>query len=160
LDQIPPEVWQVDWNVNSQAVGSPEASLHYLAPYVFKVAISNSRIIKVENNTVFFRYSKPRSRRLRTMALDALEFIRRFLQHVLPTGFMKIRYYGFMNPNCSVPFEKVSTLIQMAYAFALKMPDYPEKPLLSLTCPTCGGTLQYLASFPRFLRPPTTLDSS
>jgi len=94
------------------------------------------------------------------MALDSLEFIRRFLQHVLPTGFMKIRYYGFMNPNCSVPFEKVSTLIQMAYAFALEMPDYPERPLLSLTCPTCGGPLQYLASFSRFLRPPTTLDSS
>ena len=86
-------------------------------------------LIKVENNTVFFRYTKPRSRRLRTMALDAMEFIRRFLQHVLPTGFMKIRYYGFLNPNCSVPFEKISTLIQMAYAFALEMPDYPERPL-------------------------------
>ena len=109
-------------------------------------------LIKVENNTVFFQYAKPTSRRLRTMSLNALEFIRRFLQHVLPTG--------FMNPNCSVPFEKVSTLIQMAYAFALEMPDYPERPLLSLTCPTCGGPLQYLASFSRFLRPPTTLDSS
>ena len=84
LDQIPPEVWQVDWNVNSQAVGSSEASLHYLAPYIFKVAISNSRIIKVENNTVFFRYPKPGSRRLRTMGLDSLEFIRCFLQQFCP----------------------------------------------------------------------------
>ena len=105
FDQISSEDWQLDWNVNSQAVGSSQASLKYLAPSVFKVALSNNRIIKVENNTVFFQYTKPHSRRPRTMALDAIEFIRRFLQHVLPTGFMKIRYYGFLNPNCSVPFE-------------------------------------------------------
>jgi hypothetical protein len=78
---------------------------------------------------------------LRTMALDALEFIRRFLQHVLPTGFMKIRYYGFLNPNCSVPLEKISTLIQMAYAFSLEFPVYPESPPKTPICPNCGGTL-------------------
>jgi hypothetical protein len=158
FDQISPEVWQLDWNVNSQAVGSSEASLKYLAPYVFKVAISNSRIIKVENNAVFFRYAKPRSRRLRTMALDALEFIRRFLQHVLPTGFMKVRYYGFLNPHCSVPLEKISTLIQMA--FALEMPDYPESPPKTPICPNCGGTLRYLVSIIPGLTPQLTLDSS
>jgi hypothetical protein len=147
FDQIPPQVWQLDWNVNAQAVGSSEASLKYLAPYVFKVAISNSRIIKVENHTVFFRYTKPHSRRSRTMALNALEFLRRFLQHVLPTGFMKIRYYGFMNPNCSVPFEKISTLIQMAYGFSVKITRYPKNPLKPLTCSHCGGTLHYVGSF-------------
>jgi hypothetical protein len=94
------------------------------------------------------------------MALDSLEFIRRFLQHVLPTGFVMIRYYGFLNPNCSVPFEKITALIQMAYAFALEIPNYQESPFNSLICPHCGGSLQYLASFSRFLRPPTTLDSS
>jgi Putative transposase/Transposase zinc-binding domain len=160
LDQIPPEVWQIDWNVNSQAVGSSEASLKYLAPYVFKVAISNSRILKVENNTVFFRYTKPHSNRLRTMALDAMEFLRRFLQHVLPTGFMKIRYYGFMNPNCSVPFEKISALIQMAYAFSLELPDYPQSPPKSPICSLCGGTLRYLLSFIPSLTPHLTFDSS
>ena len=160
FDQIPSEVWQIDWNVNSQAVGSSEASLKYLAPYVFKVAISNSRIIKVENNIVFFRYTKSHSHRLRTMALDAMEFIRRFLQHVLPTGFMKIRYYGFMNPNCAVPFEKITTLIQMAYAFVLKMPIYPESALQPLFCPHCGGTLHYLRSFLPGLSPQVNIDSS
>ncbi|HUV13505.1 MAG TPA: transposase [Acidobacteriota bacterium] len=160
FDQIPSEVWQLDWNVNSQAVGSSETSLKYLAPYVFKVAISNSRILKVENDTIFFRYTKPHSRRLRTMALDAMEFLRRFLQHVLPTGFMKIRYYGFMNPNCSVPFEKISTLIQMAYAFSLELPDYPENPPKTPICPICGGTLRYLASFIPGLTPQLTWNSS
>jgi hypothetical protein len=160
FDQIPSEIWQLDWNVNSQAVGSSEASLKYLAPYIFKVAISNSRILKVENRTVFIHYRKPHSHRFRTLSLEVMEFIRRFLQHVLPTGFMKIRYYGFMNPNCSVPFEKLTTLIQMAYAFALEMPHYEENPMPLLTCPNCGGTLRYLASFLPFPPPQTSPDSS
>ena len=73
---------------------------------------------------------------------------------------MKIRYYGFMNPNCSVPFEKISTLIQMAYAFSLEMPDYPESPPKAPICPVCGGTLRYLGSFLPGLPSQMTLDSS
>jgi hypothetical protein len=89
-----------------------------------------------------------------------MEFIRRFLQHVLPTGFMKVRYYGFMNPNCSVPLQKLTTLIQMAYAFALEMPDYEKNPRQLPICPNCGGTLQYLASFPSIPPPQKNPDSS
>ena len=55
---IPSDVWNIGWNVNSQAVGSSEQSIKYLAPYVFKVAISNSRIVKVEDGKVTFRYKK------------------------------------------------------------------------------------------------------
>jgi hypothetical protein len=142
FDQIPPEVWQIDWNVNSQAVGSSEASLKYLAPYVFRVAISNSRILKVENRTVFIRYRKPHGHRLRTLALEVMEFIRRFLQHVLPTGFMKIRYYGFMNPNCPVSLDHISTLIELAYGFNVALPKSDLEPWQPITCPTCGGTLR------------------
>jgi Putative transposase. len=62
---------------------------------VFKVAISDSRIIKVEDRKVTFQYKKKNSNRMRACTLDVMEFIRRFLQHVLPSGFMKVRYYGF-----------------------------------------------------------------
>jgi hypothetical protein len=72
-------------------VPNAEASIEYLAPYVFKVAISDHRILTVEDGQVCFSYRKPGSTRPRTLTLDALEFIRRFLQHVLPTGFMKVR---------------------------------------------------------------------
>src|SRR4029453_18240604 len=82
FDQIPSEVWHIDWNVDSQAVPSSQACLKYLAPYVFKVAISNSRILKVEDRTVLIRYKNPHSNRLRTLPLEIMEFIRRFLQHV------------------------------------------------------------------------------
>jgi hypothetical protein len=142
FDQIPPEVWQIEWNVNSQAIDSSEASLKYLAPYVFRVAISNSRIVKIENRTVFIRYRKSHSHRLRTLALEVMEFIRRFLQHVLPTGFMKVRYYGFMNPNCGVSLDRISTLIELSYGFNVALPNTDLEPWQPITCPTCGGTLR------------------
>jgi hypothetical protein len=142
FDQIPSEVWQIEWNVNSQAIGSSEASLKYLAPYVFRVAISNSRIVKIENRTVFIRYRKSHSHRLRTLALEVMEFIRRFLQHVLPTGFMKVRYYGFMNPNCGVSLDQISTLIELAYGFNVALPKSDLELWQPITCPSCGGTLR------------------
>ena len=103
--------------------------------------------MKVEDRTVFIRYRKPHSHRLRTLALEVMEFIRRFLQHVLPTRFMKVRYYGFMNPNCRVPLDHVTTLIEMAYGFTVAfLPNTDLEPWQPITCPTCGGTLK-LRSF-------------
>jgi hypothetical protein len=142
FDQIPSQVWEIDWVVNSQAVGSAEASLKYLAPYVFRVALSNSRIVKVENRKVFFRYRKSHSNRLRTLALDVMEFLRRFLQHVLPSGFMKVRYYGFMNPSCAVSLDHIRSLIELSYGFNVPLPRVDLEPALPLTCPACGGTLR------------------
>lgn len=142
FEQIPSELWQLDWNVNSQTVVSSEASLKYLAPYVFKVAISNSRILKVKDRTVFIRYRKPHSHRLRTLALEVMEFIRRFLQHVLPSGFMKVRYYGFMNSNCGFSLDHISTLIEMTYGFNGVLPNTELEPWQAITCPNCGGTLR------------------
>lgn len=142
FEHIPAEVWLQEWNVNCQAVGESQASLKYLAPYVFKVAISNHRIVKVEEHTVFFRYRKTHSNRWRTMALDAMEFMRRFLQHVLPTGFMKVRYYGFLNPNCKIELDTVSTLIELSHGFEISRPEVDIEPWKPITCSKCGGTLK------------------
>jgi hypothetical protein len=143
IDDIPDQVWQIAWNVNIQAVGSSENTVRYLAAYVFKVAISNSRIVKVQNRQVTFRYKKSKSRRWRTTTVDVLEFMRRFLQHVLPTGFMKVRYYGFMNPNSSVALDDIKVLIELAYGFEVKSPPSDIKPLPPLVCSFCGGNLAY-----------------
>jgi Putative transposase/Transposase zinc-binding domain len=150
LDQIPNDVWQIAWNVNCQAVSSSEACLKYLAPYVFKVAISNSRIVGLQDRTVRIRYRKPHSQRSRILPLDVMEFIRRFLQHVLPTGFMKIRYYGFMNPNCSVPLKRIRGLIELSYGFALDLPVPEVEPPQRTACPTCGGLLKLRSVLPPF----------
>jgi Putative transposase/Transposase zinc-binding domain len=148
FDPIPPDVWQIDWNVNSQAVTSSDAALKYLAPYVFKVAISNSRIVKVQDRIVLIRYRKPHSERPRILALDVMEFIRRFLQHVLPTGFMKIRYYGFINPNCVVPLDRIRGLIELSYGFAVDLPTPEVQPRPLSTCPSCGGLLKLRSVLP------------
>lgn len=144
LDAIPAAVWAVDWNVSCQAVGESAASLTYLAPYVFRVAITDSRILKVADRTVWFRYRKPGSQRLRTLALEGLEFLRRFLQHVLPTGFMEIRYYGFLHANCALPRERLVALIELASGFTLPLiPLEVPAPPPPLQCRQCGGRLVY-----------------
>lgn len=130
--------------MNCQAVGESEATLKYLAPYVFPVAITDNRIVKVADRTIWFRYRKPGSQRLRTLALDVLEFIRRFLQHVLPTGFMKVRYYGFLNANCAIPHERLVALNELAYGFAMPpVPAVVPEPPPPLRCRQCGGRLIY-----------------
>jgi len=148
FDPIPADVWHIDWNVNCQAVSSSEASLKYLAPYVFKVAISNSRIVKVQDRTVLIRYRKPHSDRPRILTLEVMEFIRRFLQHGLPTGFMKIRYYGFMNPNCAVPLDRIRALIEVSYGFTVDLPKSDVEPRRPNTCKSCGGLLRLRSVLP------------
>jgi hypothetical protein len=143
LAEIPAAVWRTDWIVNSQAVGSAEASIKYLTPYVFRVAISNSRILKVEDGKIFVRYKKTGSNRPRTLVLEALEFIRRFLQHVLPTGFMKVRYYGFLSPGSRVTLEEVRARIELAFGFELAVPEVEPAPPPRIYCRHCGHDLVY-----------------
>ena len=111
LDLADPAVWRRDWVVHSQAAGDGRASLHYLAPYVFRVAIGDHRIVSCDDGQVTFTYRRVGSNRPRKMTLDALEFIRRFLQHVLPAGFQKVRHYGFLSPNSGIALEAVRWLV-------------------------------------------------
>ena len=97
---VPASVWQQAWVVHCQPVGNGLTALKYLAPYIFRVAISNNRILKLAEGKVIFRYRASDTGKLRTCTLPAEEFIRRFLQHVLPKGFVKVRYYGFLSSGC------------------------------------------------------------
>lgn len=97
---IPAEVWEKEWVVHSKAVGDGTQALKYLAPYIFRVAISNHRILDMEDGQVTFRYRATETGKLKISSLPAEEFIRRFLQHVLPKGFVKVRYYGFLASGC------------------------------------------------------------
>jgi hypothetical protein len=89
---VPLSVWQQDWVVDAKAVGNGQAALKYLAPYIFRVAISNKRIVKVAEGQVTFRYTPSGGKKSKRCTLPAEEFMRRFLQHVLPKGFIKVRY--------------------------------------------------------------------
>lgn len=145
LSQIPAEVWKKAFNVNVRAYPNAQQSIKYLAHYVFKVAISDYRIIKVENGRVTFKYLKPNSSRMRTMTLEAFEFIRRFLQHVLPSGFMKVRYYGFMNARSAVFLDKVRATVELMQGFDVNATTAMDTAAMmkELECPLCGGKLVY-----------------
>ncbi len=143
LDQIDPLTWETGWNVNIQAVGSGQQTVRYLSHYVFKVAISDYRIDTVKNGMVTFRYRKTGSNRDRRITVSAFEFIRRYLQHVLPAGFMKIRYYGFMNANSSVSLDQIRALIELQSGFEVRTQQPAEPVERSLYCPDCGSKLIY-----------------
>ena len=159
---IPDAVWKTAWNVNCQPVGDAANTLGYLARYVFKVAISDQRILEVSDGQVRFAYTKPASSRRRTMVLTVHEFIRRLLQHVLPTGFMKVRHYGFLFPSLRIPLAQVKARVEMAHGFAARSVntelDAPAaKPMV---CSHCGGALKLLRVMRAATRPSAPCVSS
>ena len=119
------------------------------------MAISDHRILKVEENAVSFSYKKPGSVRLRTLTLDPLEFIRCFLQHVLPKGFMKVRYYGFLSPTAKLPLEDIKALVELAHGFTVTVPEIELPPWPQPNCRACGGRLRFHSAVrtPRSTRP-------
>jgi hypothetical protein len=153
LNQIDPDVWKQPWVVHSQAVGDGRASLKDLAPYVFRVAISDRRIISCENGRVTFLYRKSGTSHWRKMTLEALEFIRRFLQHVLPTGFQKVRHYGFLSPNTREPFESVQWLVSAHYDFTFLLLSFSIEagcPAPRVRCDECGQMMVVVAYLPAY----------
>jgi len=91
-------LYKKDWVVNVQKpMGNPEKILEYLSRYVFRIAITDRRIIEVKDGKVRFSWKDYRTGRFREMKLDIDEFIRRFLLHVLPKGFFKVRYFGILS---------------------------------------------------------------
>jgi len=149
FEQIPAEVWQQAWVVHSEAVGNGQAALKYLAPYIFRVAISNKRIVKVAEGQVTFRYTPSGRKKSKLCTLRAEEFIRRFLQHVLPKGFVKVRYYGLFAPGQRHRLKQARRLLeahQPSEAQAVEQNqspdanqalDQPSAP----RCPRCGQPL-------------------
>ena len=97
---LPEAAWSKPWVVHCTAWGEGEqAVLDYLARYVFRVAITNTRIVGVDDQTVTIRYKHRKSNRWRTSRIPGHEFMRRFLQHVLPKGLHKVRYFGLWHPS-------------------------------------------------------------
>jgi hypothetical protein len=151
LAQIDPAVWRRGWVVYSKAVGDGRASLKYLAPYVFRVAISDRRIVSYDDGHVTFSYRRSGSNRWRKMTVESHEFIRRFLQHVLPRGLQKVRHYGFLSPNSKKPIEAVRWLVSLycGLIFCL-LAKVPQEGLIEprIRCDECGGAMRVLTFLP------------
>jgi hypothetical protein len=155
FDQIPASVWRQPWVVHCNPVGNGRAALRYLAPYIFRVAISNRRILKLANGKVSFRYFASETGKPRTCTLTATEFIRRFLQHVLPKGFVKVRYYGFFAPGLRPRLQSLRRqLPPPPAAVALELEAQPPKRTIS--CPRCGQPMTHRQRvWPRSRWPPS-----
>ena len=168
FEQLLRAAYAIDWVVYSKPpFGGPQQVLKYLARYTHRVAISNQRLISLEDGQVAFRYKDyARGRRLRTMKLTAVELIRRFLMHVLPKGYVRIRQFGFL-ANChrAKKLKQIRQLLRVQEPAADPQRDARStEPLLVISpaidpfaCPRCGGQLTFEQVFPE---PPTPWDTS
>lgn len=145
FQQVPARVWQQDWVVHAQPIGTGLAAFKYLAPYIFRVAISNPRIIKLKNSHVTFKYKDSATKQIRFATVSATEFIRRFLQHVLPERFVKVRYYGLLSPAHRQLLAQARQLLAATAAEPKPEALKTTAPAALLNCPHCGGPLILLA---------------
>lgn len=152
-ETFPSELWQTDWVAKIKPpIKNPKKVLDYLGRYVHRIAIANSRILSLENGMVTFRYQESDTRRWKTMTLAAEEFLRRYLQHVLPEGFHKVRYFGLWSPANRKKLREVQQ--QLA---AKQREEEPAKPVTATgrICPCCGkGVMMVVEVLPRRARSP------
>lgn len=158
-------VWAKGWVVHSQHAGSGQKVLDYLGRYLFRVAIANSRLESLEGDHVRFHYRDNDSGQICRLTLHAHEFIARFLQHVLPRGLAKVRYYGLWSAACRPQMEAArrclterTPLPSPEPAAAEETPAAgatPNTPSAARICPLCRtGKLQMIAVLRRVKKPP------
>jgi len=147
------ELRRVAWVVYAKPpFGGPSQVLAYLGRYTHRVAIANSRLVRITDAEVGFRWKDYRHHgKSKVMTLSADEFIRRFLLHTLPDGFHRIRHYGFLaNGRRAAKLELCRKLLDVRPPSPSAVPvDEAAIPFAFDRCPCCGGTMITLATLPR-----------
>lgn len=153
FDKVPSHAWRQKWVVHCQPVGDGQAALKYLAPYIHRVAISNRRLLAFDNrgsmecSQVTFQYRASDTGQLKRCRLSVEQFFQRFLQHVLPRAFVKVRYFGFFGASV----RRKLTALQMRLASqtldtvehqAASSPSALEPPS-KILCPACGQPMTF-----------------
>lgn len=156
---LPASVWAKDWVVHCKPVGTGQTALKYLAPYIFRVALSNRRLVKLDalRDRVTFRYTVSQTGQAKCCTLPVDAFIARFLQHVLPKGFVKVRYYGFFAPGqrarlaalrqqlhatTVVPVAPTPEAVTPSSTPGLPLADTRSLPSAPPSCPVCGCAMR------------------
>jgi hypothetical protein len=164
------QLYRHKWVVSvREPIKQPQHVLEYLARYTHRVAIANSRLLALEEGKVSFRYKDRKRNRFKKATISAVEFIRRFLLHTLPQGFVRIRHYGFLaNRNHSANLSFIRRLLKLPAQWR-KISRSLQQIMLKLTgiditrCPCCKkGRMQPLMRLPGyrgkhpfdFIRPP------
>jgi len=146
FDLVPNDLWAKDWVVHCEPVGTGSHALHYLAPYIFHVAISNNRILKLADGQVTFQYQDSQTGAIQVCTVTAEEFIRRFLQHVLPDHFVKVRYYGLFGPGNRDDLKKARQLLGGESRNRHPERHAPDSPPqeTAMRCPKCASVMQLI----------------
>jgi hypothetical protein len=152
--QVAPKIWdqRKKWVVHAQPAGRGEKVLEYLGRYVFRIAITNSRLERFENGQVTFRYRENGTQQMKRIALPQGDFLARFLQHVLPKGFAKVRHYGLSASACGKRLEQARALLPAPSAAAVQHSENQstQPPSTPGFCPACRvGRLIYIGQVPR-----------
>lgn len=165
------------WVVSVQKpITRPEYVLEYLGRYTHRVAVSNQRIISLKDGLVTFTYKNRKTNRIDTITIDAVEFIRRFLLHALPQGFVRVRHFGFLaNRNKTASLAKLRRLLDLPPQKDKAVEQSMEEMIRELTgidittCPCCKkGKMQLVAEIPiytglspkQLIRPPRLSSSA
>lgn len=149
-DEVDPAAWQRTFIVDCKAVGDGRGTLQYLAAYVFRVAVTERRITHcnwhpdMDQATVTLQVKRSGTQKYRPMELSVTEFLRRYLQHVLPGGFHKVRHYGFLSSTSRVPLLLIRWLVALSNNDVMELCRTevlvtPPRP--PLRCPSCGGVM-------------------
>ena len=160
LADLPPKVWQQRWVVHSAATGSGQNALRYLSRYVFKTATGNRQLQSLPDGRLRWPFRHSSTGTWRHIDLQPFEFLRRFLQHVLPGGFHRVRRFGWLHPGGRAKLNRVRALLQMPPRLSVAeqatwqppdpspgsrpapvpQPDTPQD-AAALRCPHCGHQL-------------------
>ena len=150
---LPAGTWRRRWSVHCQPAGTGAAVVRYLARYVQRTAISDERIVAATDAAVTFRYTDSATHQPKECTLGADEFLRRYLQHVLPAGQHRVRYFGWLHPAAWRRRMQVENLLAKPIVVAAAPPPEPVK--WHLRCPHCARfTLVRVRSLPRQARAP------
>ena len=159
LDHVAPSTWTTPLVVHAQPAGRGQRVLDYLGRYVFRIAIANSRLEAMTDDDVTFRYQDNRTHETRRVTLPGVAFLERFLQHVLPRGCAKVRYYGLWSAAHRADRIRARVLLAALTVIAAPQATAPVR-VSSLDdlprCPHCRvGTLIVVAVLrPSWNRPP------
>jgi hypothetical protein len=114
FSQVPAKVWKRHWNVDCRPAGSGQNALRYLSRYVFKTATSNRHIPVLPDGRLLWRYRDSQTGKHTSITLEPLEFMRRFLQHILPRSFARVRTFGWLHPAAKIRLNRVRALLRQA----------------------------------------------
>jgi hypothetical protein len=146
LSTIPARAWRQPWVVDGQPAGRGQTALRYLAAYVQKTALSASRLVACDERTVTFTHQDRATGQTKTLRLPAHEFLRRFLQHVLPKGFQRVRHFGWLSPAAKKRWQRIHALLDWK---PTTPPDAAAAPCWAPQCPRCRKPMRLLGSFAR-----------